>query len=240
MAILPILAGVANIGMGIWGASRADRARKEAQKKEEESRAEMDRLKAVYANLDTSNPYLNMENTMEDLTINQKQAQFQKQQFQQSQANILDSMRGAAGGSGIASLAQSLAQQGQIAAQRSAASIGQQEAANQRAERAMAGQIQQKERAGEVYSRNLEREKTSTLLGMSQQETAAYMQQSQQAEQAKWDAISGTVSNLTSMVPGMGGGGSSRQQSDTPDWLQNQFDEYNMNPTSSINASIIN
>ena len=45
----------------------------------------MDRLKNIYANLDTSNPFLNMENVMEDLTINQKQAQFQAQQFQQSQ-----------------------------------------------------------------------------------------------------------------------------------------------------------
>ena len=76
MAILPILAVGANIGMGIWGASRADRARREAEEKERESREEMDRLKAIYANLDTSNPYLNMENTTEDLTINQKQAEF--------------------------------------------------------------------------------------------------------------------------------------------------------------------
>lgn len=205
MAILPILAVGANIGMGIWGASRADRARREAEEKERESREEMDRLKAVYANLDTSNPYLNMENTMEDLTINQKQAEFQRQQFQQSQANILESMRGAAGGSGIGALAQSLAQQGQIAAQQAAASIGQQEANNQRLAAQEAGRIQSMERRGEVMSRNMQRQQTATLLGMSQQETAAYMQQAQQAEQAKWDAISGTVSNLTSMVPGMGG-----------------------------------
>tara|TARA_R100001129_G_scaffold53712_1_gene36881 strand:+ start:545 stop:1291 length:747 start_codon:yes stop_codon:yes gene_type:complete len=205
MAILPILAVGANIGMGIWGASRADRARREAEEKERESRQEMDRLKAVYANLDTSNPYLNMENTMEDLTINQKQAEFQRQQFQQSQANILESMRGAAGGSGIGALAQSLAQQGQIAAQQAAASIGKQEANNQRLAAQEAGRIQSMERKGEVMSRNMQRQQTATLLGMSQQETAAYMQQEQQAEQAKWDAISGTVSNLTSMVPGMGG-----------------------------------
>ena len=35
MAILPILAVGANIGMGIWGASRADRARREAEEKKE-------------------------------------------------------------------------------------------------------------------------------------------------------------------------------------------------------------
>jgi hypothetical protein len=65
----------------------------------------------------------------------------------------------------------------------------------------MAANIQEKEVQGEMYSRNLEREKTATLLGMSQQETAAYMQQAQAADQAKWDAISGTMSNLASMIP---------------------------------------
>ena len=148
------LGGVASIGMGIWGAHKAGRAAKEAKEKEDKARAEMDRLKGVYANLDTSNPFLNMENTMEDLTINQKQSQFQAQQFQQSQANIMSGLRGAAGSSGIAALAQSLAQQGQLASQKSAASIGQQEAANVRAKAQMAGQIQSKERQGEVMSRN--------------------------------------------------------------------------------------
>ena len=70
-----------------------------------------------------------MENTMEDLTINQQQAEFEKQQAMQSQANIMGQMRGAAGSSGIAALAQSLANQGSLQAQRASASIGAQEAA---------------------------------------------------------------------------------------------------------------
>ena len=163
--------------------------------------------KSVYANLDTSNPFLNMENTMEDLTINQKQSQFQAQQFQQSQANIMSGLRGAAGSSGVAALAQSLAQQGQLASQKSAASIGQQEAANIRAKAQMAGQIQSKERQGEVMSRNMERDKQSTLLGMAQQETAAYGQQAQQAEAAKWQAISGMTGNIMDMGTSMMGAG---------------------------------
>ena len=201
------LGGVASIGMGIWGAHKAGRAAKEAKEKEDKARAEMDRLKGVYANLDTSNPFLNMENTMEDLTINQKQSQFQAQQFQQSQANIMRGLRGAAGSSGIAALAQSLAQQGQLASQKSAASIGQQEAANVRAKAPMAGQIQSKERQGEVMSRNWERDKQSTLLGMAQQETAAYANQRQQAEAAKWQAISGMTGNLMDMGTSMMGAG---------------------------------
>ena len=203
------LGGVASIGMGIWGAHKAGRAAKEAKEKEDKARAEMDRLKGVYANLDTSNPFLNMENTMEDLTINQKQAEFQKQQFQQSQANIMQGLRGAAGGSGIAALAQSLSQQGQLASQQAAASIGQQEAQNQMAERQMAAQIQDKEIQGEMYSRDLKRQQTTTLLGMAQQEQAAYAEQAGQAQQAKWDAISGGIDNVTCMIPGVGGAGGS-------------------------------
>ena len=199
-----VAAGVSLIG-GILGATSAAKAQRDAEDKEKIARKEMDRLKAVYANLDTSNPFLNMENTMEDLTINQKAADFQKQTFQQSQANIMGGLRSAAGGSGIAALAQTLAREGQLASQRAAADIGAQEARNQQLERQEASRLQSMERQGELTSRQQELQKQSTLLGMSQQETAAYMQQAQQANQAKWQAISGTVSNMTSLIPEMGG-----------------------------------
>ena len=202
LKILGTIGAIASIGSSIYGAVQAGKQQRAAEAKEKEARAEMDRLRNVYANLDTSNPFMNMENTMEDLTINQQQADFEQQQFQQSQANVLEGLRGAAGGSGIAALAQSLAQQGQLAAQRSSASIGQQEAANERARAQMAGQIQDKERQGELISRQQEKDKQSTLLGMAQQETAAYAQQAGQAQQAKMSAISGGLQNLASFVPG--------------------------------------
>jgi hypothetical protein len=195
LTMMAISAGVQGIGSLISGIG-ARRTERRAQRKERESRREMRRLKDVYANLDTSNPYLNMENVYEDLTVNQQQAQFQRQQFQQSQANILDSLRGAAGGSGIASLAQSLAQQGQIAAQQSSATIGAQEAANQTLRQQEAGRLQSLEREGDVYSRDLERQQVGTLLGMSQAEAAAYGQARGQATQAKFDAISGGVGGI--------------------------------------------
>jgi hypothetical protein len=160
----------------------------------------MDQLKAQYASLDTSNPFLNQENKFEDLTVNQQQAQFQAQQFQQSQANILDSLRGAAGGSGIAALAQQLAQQGDIAAQRASATIGQQEAANQRMAAQEAARLQTAERQGELISRNLERDQIGTLLGMSQNTYAAYAQAETAAQQAQIDAISGIASDAGSIA----------------------------------------
>ena len=233
--LLAIGAG-ASLLTGAFGAFSAGKQQREAEAKEREARAEMDRLKEVYSNLDTSNPYADLtnqyaglqnryaglENTIEDLTVNQQQAEFERQTFQQSQANILGDLRGAAGGSGIASLAQSLAQQGQIAAQRSSASIGAQEAANQSAAAAAAGRLQEMEAggaarldlqrasgqasidqmraAGERQSQQMEFDKQGTLLNMSQMETAAYMQQAQDANRAKWDAISGGISNMASFA----------------------------------------
>ena len=72
-----------------------------------------------------------MENSFEDLTVNTQQAEFEAQQNAQNQANIMSSMAGAAGGSGIAALAQSMANAGSLQAQKASASIGAQESANQ-------------------------------------------------------------------------------------------------------------
>jgi len=187
---------------GIFGNKAAEEAREDAKEREKLARQEMNRLKDMYSNLDTSNPYLNMENTLEDLTINQQQAQFQQQQFQQSQANILDSLRGAAGGSGIAAMAQALAQQGQLAAQKSAVSIGRQESQNQLLRQQEAGRLQGLEREGEIQSRDWERDKVSTLLGMAQGETTAARQGIAAAEKAKASAWGGAISGVTGAIAG--------------------------------------
>tara|TARA_R100000808_G_C2151275_1_gene160209 strand:+ start:619 stop:1395 length:777 start_codon:yes stop_codon:yes gene_type:complete len=83
---------------------------------------------------DIKNPYADLEdnfkNPYEDLTVNQQQFQLQKQQSMQSQANIMRGLQGAAGGSGIAGLAQAMANQGAIQAQQAAADIGRQEREN--------------------------------------------------------------------------------------------------------------
>ena len=120
-----------------------------------ESQEEYGSMKAKYMGLDTSNlygdvsnPYANMQNTMEDLTVNQQQSQFEAQQNQQNQANIMSNMKGAAGGSGVAGLAQAMANQGSQQAQKASASIGQQESANQKAMATEAGKLQGLDRKG--------------------------------------------------------------------------------------------
>jgi len=165
------------LGAYDWGGKRAS-AEKDAQ-------GEYDTMKERFMGLDTSNlygdvsnPYANMENTMEDLTVNQQQAQFQAQQNQQSSANIMSNMRGAAGASGVAGLAQAMSNQGSKQAQQASASIGQQESANQKAKAQQAGQLQTMERQGDwkadmtrrsgaEQSRSLEKDKTNTLFGMA-------------------------------------------------------------------------
>ena len=203
---LAAISTIGSIATGIWGASNAKKEEQKAAENEERARREMQRLKNVYASLDTSNPYLNMENKMEDLTVNQQQAQFQAQQFQQSQANILDNLRGAAGGSGVAALAQQLAQQGQLASQQASASIGQQESANQMAERKEASRLDTLERQGVSESRAAEKEKYTTLLGMSQEETAAYRNQRLQMQQMRQESVSNIFSGVMDMGSTIMGG----------------------------------
>tara|TARA_Y100001938_G_scaffold151002_1_gene245003 strand:+ start:11936 stop:12904 length:969 start_codon:yes stop_codon:yes gene_type:complete len=213
----------ASLISGVVNFKAAQKEAKKARQDNKRAKQEYQQQLEAYKNLDTSNPYLNMENVMEDLTINQKEAEFSRQQFAQSQANIMSGLREAAGGSGIAALAQSLAQQGQLASQKSAASIGRQEATNQRSERAMAGQLQQLERKGEIYSRGLEQQRTETLLAMAQQRRAAALDRKAQAQQAKTAAITGTIEGIGqaglagAQMGAFGGGGGSRAASGLTD-----------------------
>jgi hypothetical protein len=121
------------------------------------------------------NQFADMENTYEDITVNQQQAQFQAQQQQQQQASIMQGLSGAAGSSGVAGLAQAMANQGTLATQKASASIGLQESQNQLAaakgaaqtqyyERAGAAQTQQMQLQGAADARNLEYQKVQGLL----------------------------------------------------------------------------
>jgi len=214
MSFLIAGAAVVSAGIGVYNAVSAGKSKKDAKRQEAIKRVEMDRLKSQYSNLDTSNPFLNMENTMEDLTVNQQQAQMINQQGQQQRANIMGNMKGMAGSSGIASLAQAMAQLGQLASQKSSASIGAQEAANDKLMVQNANAIQNKERSGEVMSRNWERDSISTQLGMSQSEIAAERQKAALAEQQKQDSMASVASSVMSgatALSGVSGGGSNTE-----------------------------
>ncbi len=190
-----VIGGLTGIASGIIGSGKRKREQREAQK-------EYDQRKASFEGLDTSNVYSNMENTMEDLTVNTQQADFQAQQSQQGLSNIMGNMQGAAGGSGIAALAQSLAGQQQNQARQASADIGRQEQSNQMAERQQAGNLQLYEKKGELISRDANKEKVETLMGMSQQRLGAANQARQDATGAIMGGIGGLASAGASFIPG--------------------------------------
>lgn len=191
---LGIVGGLTKIAGGIIGSKKRKAEQRAAQK-------EMNMRKAQFEMADTSNVYKDMENTMEDLTVNTQQADFQAQQANQGIANTMNAMQGAAGGSGIAAMAQAMAGQQAQNMRQASISIGQQERANQIAERNMASQLQQQERVGELQSRAAEKEKIDTLFGMSQQRLGAANAAREQARQA----IIGGVGDMVSGAAGMGG-----------------------------------
>ena len=188
-------AGKRNIAMAREDAAKAFA---EQQKQQKLLAGQMDEYKSQ----SFSNPYA--ENVFEDLTVNQKQAQFQSQQGNQQRSDLLQNLKGAAGGSGIAGLAQSLANQGVLQTQRISAGIGQQESANQMA--AAKGQLQVQQ--GEEMLQNKNADMQSTLLGVQYGQATGANQNYQQAQQnvygarssaatANADAMQGVVSAVS-------------------------------------------
>ena len=173
MGLFDWLPGVVTTVGGVVNYFDSKKRRKEMRGKIERSEQELNQQKEAFASLDTSNPYLNLENMFEDATVDQKAAEFTKQQQFQNQANILQQMRGAAGSSGIAALAQTLANQGALDAQTAAVSIGEQERSNQEKKLTESARIQGLEREGDLISRQAKADKVGTLMGMAADKLAS-------------------------------------------------------------------
>jgi len=196
--------GLAKLGMSLAG-------RQKRIEEQENAKEEMQARMEEYENLDTSNiyadvenQYKDMENTYEDMTINQQQAQFEAQQGAQQRADIMQNLRGAAGGSGIAALAQTLASQGSLDAQKASASIASQESANQMAAAKEAGNIQGKEREGELMSRQMENDKLQSQMGMTADEIANQRDRQEKSKEQMYEGAQ--EAGTTAMSMGGGGG----------------------------------
>ena len=160
----------------------------EAETRRLAEQAKLDKQKAEYKSMKFTNPFANMENTFEDLTVNQQQAQFQAQQGSQQRANIMQNLRGAAGSSGIAGLAQSLANQGSLQTQQISASIGQQESRNQIAAAKGASAVQVAQTQGDQWVQQAEMDRQATLLGMQMGQTTGANLAQQQAQANQMNA----------------------------------------------------
>tara|TARA_R110002012_G_scaffold5411_3_gene24661 strand:+ start:6119 stop:7036 length:918 start_codon:yes stop_codon:yes gene_type:complete len=227
-----VAGAVIGVGAGVGGYLSSRRAQRKAESQESRARGQMEKYRESYSGMDITNPYANMqnqftgmqnpyenmENVYEDLTVDTRASEFEAQQFGQSQANILGDLRGTAGPSGIAALAQTLSNQGALQAQRSSASIGQQESANQRMMAQEAGRLQGLEARtgldidlktrseaaridmqgaqGEIQRQQREEQRASDLMRMYGGETAGYGQQATQAEQSKFSALGGIGQSL--------------------------------------------
>jgi len=202
------IGGLANVAGGIIGG----RARRQEQRA---ARAQMQERMAAYENMQFENPYANMQNTMENLTVNQQQAQFLAQQQQQGLANTMGALQGAAGGSGIAALAQAMSNQQAQNLQQASASIGQQEASNQMATAQQAAQNQMMEAQGAGQVQQMELGRNQTLLGMSQQRLAA-------ADAARAQATNQLLSGVAGVAGGVLGGVAAGE-ADDPGFLYNMM-----------------
>lgn len=195
-AALGVIGGVSQIAGSLIGGRARRREQRAAQ-------SQLKQRMSDYENMQFTNAYAGMQNTMEDLTVNTQQADFLAQQQQQGLANTMGALQGAAGGSGIAGLAQAMANQQSQNLQAASASIGQQEAANQMAAARQGAQIQQLEAQGAMDIQDKEQARTETLLGMSQQRLAAANEARQQATQQ----LVGGIGSMVGGAAGLGAGG---------------------------------
>jgi len=155
--------------------------------------AKLETQKDIYRSFEFKNPYENVtnqfaDNVYEDLTINWRTAEFQKEQGQQQRANIMQTLRGAAGSSGIAGLAQAMANQGALQTQQISADISQQERQNKMMERQGEIMRRQGEGAAEMARlggaasvQEMEMSRQSTLLGIQMGQTSGANAAVQQA-----------------------------------------------------------
>ena len=182
------------VGLGLLGANRARRAQREAQQKaEQEAQAALERQQAAQLRVDEQrarylkyqfeNPFEGMENPFEDLTVSTKAFDLQKEFAQQQAANVLAGLRGTAGASGIAGLAQGLANQGVIQARTMAADIAKQEAENQRIMAKGTLMFEQLQRSGDAAVQQAESAREATILGMEYGALTGALGAQQQAQQ---------------------------------------------------------
>ena len=172
---------------------------------------ELRERKRSYLDMDITNPYkglsnmyTGMENPAEDLVVNQQAAQFQAQQQAQQRADIMAGLRGAAGASGIAGLAQALSQQQATQTQAISASIAEQEANNERISAQMAFglkrataeagmQVQQRRAYGEYLKETRDLAREETLLAGAYQRAAAALGAQTSHKEGIVSAVSGVA-----------------------------------------------
>ena len=221
MAAISAAPGILSAVGSLFGASRR---RKEQRKAREEMKKAREAFEAIeytnpYENL--TNPYAGMqnpfaENIYEDLTVDTQAADFAREQQQQSQADLLANLRGAAGGSGVAALAQSLSNVATQQARQASLQISQQERRNELArlrgeeqrrrgafgiekmQRTADFQIDQLQARGEAMRKAQEDARTQALYGLN-------IRRADAADAARQQARSQLFSGIGQATAGVAG-----------------------------------
>ena len=158
------------------------------------------KMKNPYAGV--KNPYENLENAYEDAQVNLKQAEFEKEQSQQAMANIMQSMQGAAGGSGIAGLAQVLANQGVRQAQQASVSIASQEQQNQQRAIAESSRLAEAKAMGEQKRDLMGREGERMVAAYDMKKEEQMLDYAMQRKNASDQAIADAQATVDAFVSG--------------------------------------
>ena len=159
--------------------------------------AEFNAQKSAFQNQTFSNEFANLENTAEDLTVNQQASQFQAQQ---TDAALAQSMDAAIASGGAAGGAQAIAAAALQSKAGISADLARQESTNQamRAQQAARNQMSEAQGADDLQLRNYT--KSQQLLNMASGRKNA-------ADAARQQATAGLISGIGSIAGGLATGG---------------------------------
>lgn len=126
---------------------------------------------ADYSAFDFANPYANLTNRFENLTVNTQAADFQQANLRQNLADVMG-MQGSRGGGMNAANAQALLRQANQSTMGASLDIAKQERQNQITSLNQATQIDRMQAQGGLEMQRREFDRLGTLLGMDQAELA--------------------------------------------------------------------
>ena len=218
-------------------------ARRDARRRDREARRRLAEAREAYNKIEFTNPYegitnpyadvqsqfTGMENIYEEAQVDTRAADYMREQSQQQQANLLNQLRGTAGGSGVAGLAQQLSNIGTQQARQASLNIAAQERASEEQRRREASRIDMLQRGdaqridmlrrqgdydadmlqrkGDLYVQQQEQRRIESLYGLAADRQTATSQALASAGQSQSAALGNLVTAGLNYFGGVGGGG---------------------------------
>jgi len=225
-----------SLGTSVLGLFGAGKARKDAKRRDAEARRRLAEAREAYNAIEFTNPYegitnpyegitsqfTGMENVFEEPQVDTRAADFMREQSQQQQANIMQNLRGTAGASGVAGLAQSLSNIGTQQARQASINIAQQERQSEMARRGEARRIDSLQRQdaqridmlqrrgayqadmlqrkGDMYVQQQEQNRIASLYGLEADRQTATSQALNTAQTGFSDALGGLFGDIAGGV----------------------------------------